>query len=51
LRKKKAEDWANVPSDDSEAEDDLLTLNARSESLSSGTLLWEPLGDVESGED
>lgn len=42
---------ANLPRDDSEAEEDLLTLNARSESLSSGLLLWEVLGDVEGGLD
>lgn len=29
----------NLPREDSEAEEDLLTLNARSESLSSGLLL------------
>lgn len=41
----------NLPSDDSEAEEDLLTLKARSESLSSGLLLWEVLEDVEGGLD
>lgn len=41
----------NAPRDDSDAEEDLLTLNARSESLSSGLLLWEVLGDVEGGLD
>lgn len=31
--------FGNLPREDSEAEEDLLTLNARSESLSSGLLL------------
>lgn len=39
----------NLPRDDSEAEEDLLTLKARSESLSSGLLLWEVLEDVVEG--
>ena len=43
--------FSYVPSEDSEAEEDLLTLKARSESLSSGPLLGEPLGDMERGED
>lgn len=37
------------PREDSDAEEDLLTLKARSESLSSGLLLWELPGDVEGG--
>lgn len=41
----------NLPRDDSEAEEDLLTLKARSESLSSGLLLWEVLEDKEGGLD
>ena len=37
----------HVPREDSEAEDDRLTLKARSESLSSVLLLWELPGDKE----
>lgn len=43
--------FGNLPREDSEAEEDLLTLNARSESLSSGLLLCEVVGDVEGGLD
>lgn len=40
-----------VTREDSEAEEDLLTLKARSESLSSGLLPWELPGDVDGGLD
>ena len=43
--------FSNSPREDSEAEEDLLTLNARSESLSSGLLFWEVVGDAEGGLD
>lgn len=38
-----AEGWLSLPSEDSEADEDLLTLKATSESLS----YWEPPGDPE----
>lgn len=41
--------WANLPREDSDAEEDRLTLKARSESLSSELLLCDVLGDVGGG--